>query len=205
MARGCAGHSDAVLRALCFPGPPVGIDCLVEETGLPRKKLINALGRLINAKLAVRILPPVRRFGPCISEYCATDAGRALIASGKRVTSGPKGALTRQRNAPKDTFRGRLWRALRMARKATIPDLVEIAQSGKERDAYNNANAYLRRLVLAGVAVELPTRAKGFAPTSPGFNRYALIRDLGPQAPIATATHVFDPNSGTRIPYREKV
>lgn len=196
----CGENSTRVLLALCTdPLPPTTLLFLKNETGISRKALLRALGRLMNNKLARR----VGRDLPAM--YEATDRGRALIASGRRVTSGPKGPHTGPRKQRKETFRARLWRAFRMKQKATIPDLIEIARDAScTENLSNNAQIYMRRLVSAGVASTFLIRAKGFAPTSNGFKRFALIRDLGPQAPRVHADHLFDPNSGEKIPYQAK-
>ncbi len=199
------GHSTLVLRALC--GDPLGpstVLYLVNDTGLPRKKILNALGRLIAARLAQRIEIP-RKFGPRHCQYSPTAKGIALILCGGRVAPGPKGPLNGQRKTRKETFRARLWTALRMKRKATVPELVEAARRGYEKNAANNAQGFMRQLARAGIVTVLPVRAKGFAPSSPGFGRYALARDLGPKCPLAGRKHLFDPNSGTKTPYREKL
>jgi hypothetical protein len=200
----CGEHSTAVLRVLCAAAAATDLDALVAETGIPRKKIINVLGRLSSAKLALRFAPVERKFGPQRATWWATDKGRALIASGGRVTSGPNGPHAAPANQTKDTFRARVWRALRVKGKATIPDLVEIASRPNDRAVKSNAQHYLRFLIAAGVAVRLPLRSPGFAPTSNGFARYALARDLGPRAPVATKKGLFDPNSGQHIPYREE-
>jgi len=57
-------------------------------------------------------------------------------------------------------------------------------------------------LARAGIVTKLAARAKGFAPTSNGHVRYAIIRDLGPIAPSAGALFVTDHNARARIDYK---
>ncbi len=191
-------NSTSVLKYLsCLPAGR-DLNILVSASGLSRKQVLRALGRLMNNKLVVRVGRDLPAF------YRVTEKGRAMTTAGRRVTSGPKGPHTAPRKMQQNTFRARLWKAFRVKRKATIPELVEIASGGGEKNPHNNAQQFLRRLVRAGVATMLPLRARGFAPTSNGFGRYALIRDLGPLCPQIKPGSLFDPNSRALIPYREQ-
>jgi hypothetical protein len=165
-----------------------------------RRQVLYALGNLMQNKLAERSPEPKQPVS-----YLATDKGFALIASGGRVTSGPKRPHTGDRKPQVNTLRARLWTALRLKKKATVPELLEIARlpgdGDKETNLARNVQSWMKALVRAGVAAELSVRGQGYAPTSNGFKRFSLISDLGPQAPIASAKHLFDPNSGKRIAY----
>ncbi len=162
-----------------------------------RKQLLEALGRLMQRKLVERVKPMRQaNFERIEPHYRLTPGGRDFVAAGKRVTSGPNGPLAGVRDRGQQTFRARLWRALRIARKATIPELIEIARDKTDTEAVPaNAFVYLKYLARAGVVAKLPTRERGHAITSPGFTRWALLRDLGPLAPIAAAKHLVDPNA----------
>jgi hypothetical protein len=48
-------------------------------------------------------------------------------------------------------------------------------------------------------------REEGHAPSSNGYLRFRLLRDLGPKAPVPCRLFVFDVNSSERIAYREGV
>jgi hypothetical protein len=63
------------------------------------------------------------------------------------------------------------------------------------------ARTYLLLLCRAGVALRLRDREPGFAPSSNGFVRYALMKDLGPIAPVTRANALFDPNARKHIAY----
>lgn len=158
----------------------------IEATGVcAGKSLDNALRKLRSREL---VACEGRR-------YSCTDAGRAFLAAGKRLTSGPRGKQPGKRLYA-DTLRERVWRAARIKRKFSLPELLEIAARGEDRDAESNAGKYLRALKRAGFLAELPTRARGLAPTSNGCKRYLLVRDTGPQAPrwLPHRGIVFDPN-----------
>lgn len=191
------------------------LDFLAASFSGKRKRVSIALGKLISRGLVACLRPKADLKHDSIgritanktptTSYHLSKAGREFVEAGKQITSGPKRAHTGQRKTRKETFRARLWRAFRMKTKATVCDLVEIAATGDSEEdgiaVHDSASTFLRALVRAGVAVRLATRARGFAPTSPGFCRYALVRDLGPQCPLIGRKHVFDPNSSTVIPY----
>lgn len=187
-----------VLRALVGLGPSLspGVNCAATIDELlalcgykpkHRKSVVECLGRLMQKKLAER-----SSIGTAF--YRASAAGVAFAQSGKRITAGPNAAS--ERKPLEDTFRARLWRALRVRKKATLPDLIEIARKEGDGDfAHVNAQSWMRSLCAAGIAVKLPTRAEGYAPTSNGFARFALIRDLGPLAPVISSKHLVNPNA----------
>jgi hypothetical protein len=208
----------SVLRFIAEAVLPPDIDAIVRymqrrETTKTfprlRKQVMECVGRLLQNKLVQRCDVKRRVFGePVIALYCLTDAGEAAVASGKRITSGPNKPLVAPRKSAASTFRARLWAAFRISKKATLPDLIELAREDRDADdVHSNALRYLTALVRAGVAARLPTREPGYAPSSPGFVRFALIRDLGPGAPIAAAKSLVDPNAegdARFIPYGEK-
>lgn len=192
----------------------LSLDHLHLYSGRPRKRVVIALGRLLRRGFVEQIKPKpafthdargriTANETPSL-EYRLTKDGRAFVAAGIPISSGPKGPISGHRRTMKETFRARLWRAFRLKSKATIPDLVEIASRGAGRDEGSNARQYMRHLVMAGIAVALPVKTQGFAPTSNGFKRFALVVDLGPLAPVATRAHLFNPNLNEKIPYREK-
>lgn len=126
--------------------------------------------------------------------YRLAEPGRALIDAGGAVRSGP--AHGRRAKVQARTLRHRLWTALASRRKATLPELLDLAVAGDERNAENNARRYLRLLERAGYLLRLPNRAPGLAPTSPGHLKWLVLRWTGPHAPVARAGHgaVYDPN-----------
>lgn len=205
---GMRADQNAVLKALA--NRDATATALCSHLALSRKSALAALGRLMQKRLIERVNPGNARNLESVDPiYRVTPAGAEIVASGKRITSGPNGPLTGLRKGSQDTFRARLWRALRIQKKATIPQLVEIARAKKDaEDVDSNAFRYLQALTRAGVVAKLPSREKGFAPSSNGFVRWALVRDLGPLAPQAGAKYLVDFNAqdGTGIvPYVAKI
>ena len=186
---------------------PLSATVLEKLTREPRKQVLECIGRLAKRKLVERTNPGRTLRNQTEPFYRATKAGVRFVDEGKRVTSGPTGPHTGVRRGSQESFRARLWRALRIQKKATIPDLIEVARNA--RDAENitsNALRYLQALESAGIVAKLPTREKGHAPSSPGFIRWAILRDLGPLAPAAGAKRLVDPNAvgdARFIPYQE--
>lgn len=192
---------DVICRHVLGQVAPVGSQA--------RRNVRSVIGRLIGAGLA-------ERHGRANSSlqnrdaaiFAATEAGECWIAAGKTVTSGANGPRT---GVPKKSagIRQRIWEVLRRKQKATLNDLVEMAWRDGDPEAVkviDNARKYLTALARAGIVKKLATRAPGFAPSSNGFNRYALLRDLGPRAPLTGRTFVTNPNAPdteARILYRK--
>ena len=130
--------------------------------------------------------------------YRLTKQGHKARDMGARATSGPTGRHSGRRKPMENTFRVRLWRALRQVKKATIPDLIELAGKGDERDAAGNARRYLRALRRAGYVTGLARKEPGTKITSTGFTRYLLVKNTGPAAPVWNSKHgeLYDPNTG---------
>ena len=128
-----------------------------------------------------------------------TDAGRAAVQSGARLRSGPRGNGQPGKRIHKDSLRIRVWRAIRIRRKFSIPDLVSLVAEGGERDIESNIRKYLSALTRAGILTELPRREAGTALTSNGYKRWWLTdaKNTGPFAPIwrQGANTVYDPNT----------
>jgi hypothetical protein len=177
---------DAICRAL-------KVDSAVRSKG--RRMVLYSLSVLIGRKLVKRI-----RTACAIGEhrvtYQALPAGRASVKRHEKIKPGPKGPHNGVREL-EDSFRACLWRALRIEKKGSIPRLLELAldKDADEVSAASNARKYMKALIKAGVVVLMAQREKGEAQGSNGFNRYALVRDLGPAAPVPTKGGVFDPNS----------
>lgn len=116
--------------------------------------------------------------------YQLTASGVAAAASGEVIKAGPwRPDTCKVRKRWPDTFRQRLWNAMRMSVTFTIGDIV-IAAKRDDRDPEDNAGRYIRQLKSAGYIAELPTRQKGTRLTSNGFKRFRLIKDTGPFAPV---------------------
>lgn len=177
-------HVNAVLAAL-GSGECRTIDVLAEILPLTRAQVSSACARLISRALVVRIETGCFR---------ATGDGLVALARGVDIKSGPRGprpAGAPARRVRHVTQRDRLWQAMRIKGKFSVPELLELAGGSAA-----NAQRYLARLARAGYLLELPRRGAGTAPTSNGFKRWALIRDTGPLAPLwrPRLRQVFDPN-----------
>ena len=137
----------------------------------------------------------VERLGE--GKVCASKAGLEWLALGKCITSGPKGPRPMETSGT--SLRFRLWRAIRIIRKGTIADLLELAERGNEGNAFASAKEYLNALVRSGHLMRMSRRGErqivnGQAPT-----RYCLTVDSGPLPPQFNRRQkrVFDPNTGS--------
>jgi len=119
--------------------------------------------------------------------YQLTQTGLAAVAAGDVIKSGPWRPFTGERKPYRDTFRQRLWTAMRMSPTFTAGDLIIAADRGG-KDPVDNANLYLRHLKWAGYVAELPVRQRGTRLRSNGFKRFRLLRDSGPIAPVYRTT-----------------
>ena len=111
---------------------------------------------------------------------------------------GPTGA----RRLLRDTFRQRIWAAMRVRRVFSIGDITSDAARGDEATARDNAKRYVRVLVAAGFLTEATRRRPGTALTSNGFKMFRLSRNTGPRAPVFSKTRrmVHDPNTREVVP-----
>jgi hypothetical protein len=127
-----------------------------------------------------------------------TAAGLAACARGEVITGGPKGMVKVMPN----TFRQRVWAAIRVQRGFTISTVAAAAARDGDGDPRDNATRYVCRLVQAGFVAELPQRQPGTAPSSNGFKQFLLRVNSGPKAPIwrESARTMFDPNTGKDVP-----
>jgi hypothetical protein len=198
---------NAILAILVKIGKPVSLDALSLEApvGSPeRKQTTKALGRLIGRGLVRTVQPKVTTFPASHGGYEATKEGRKFVQDGRRVSEHVLDypAVTRPKEGTKakgEAFREALWKAFRFAKKATLHELIEVAGDQGVVKVETLASAWMKALIRTGIAVELKTRASGFAPTSNGFKRYALVRDLGPKAPSIGRGVVIDNNNGEQI------
>lgn len=124
-----------------------------------------------------------------------TDAGRAALAEGAKLRSGPRGRETGFRSRDPG-LRQRVWNCLRIGRKLTLDDIQMRVVEGGERDAYSNIRKYVRALCRAGYVMEMERREAALNPTSNGCLRFLLVTDTGPAAPIWRVEHksIYDPN-----------
>jgi hypothetical protein len=185
------GIATGVLAAL-VAGPGFTTGWLAQRTGFTRKQTAQACALLLRrGYIASRV----------DGKFWPTDAGRELVEEGRKIVSGRQ-AGTQGRRLVRQSLREKVWRAMVMLRKATIPELVSYVSVGGERDAENNILKYLRALEKAGYVVRDARRVPGTSPTSPGFVRWVLIEKTGPVAPAYSESkkHLYDPNTNKEIP-----
>lgn len=94
----------------------------------------------------------------------------------------PKGS----RLSSRPGARARAWQSMRIMRRFTQDELQMTAEIRK-----GNVKFFVKRLLDAGYLVIAQARRGGHAP-----NRYQLVRDTGPLAPIPWMNgEMFDPNT----------
>lgn len=135
-----------------------------------------------------------------------TAAGRAALAAGARVRSGPRGPETGHRRRDPG-LRQRVWNALRSGKKLTIDDILMRVAEGGERDPRCNVRKYLTALARAGYVRQMPLREAGLNPTSNGCVRWWLVQDTGTAAPVWRQRHgaLYDGNLEMQIPLAAEI
>lgn len=135
-----------------------------------------------------------------------TAAGKeALAADTTRLHSGPKGKWAGgSRRMVKNTQRERIWRAIFIRRKFTVPEIISLVVDGTERgDVTSGVQKYVRALAKAGYLIEMKRREPCASPTSPGFKRWWMPDDkyTGPKAPVVRLgyTALYDPNTEIEV------
>lgn len=176
-------------------------ECITEErlvmtTGLKPRQVSDACQMLRKHQLLERLE---------LGCYHLTQSGReALDAGNARVRSGPKNERQSGKRFVANSLRQRIWRAVCIRRKFTVPEIIALTVHGDERgDVTSNVQKYFKALSRAGYLVEMPRREPCVSPTSPGFKRWWLPDDryTGPKAPMIRRnyTAVYDPNTETEI------
>jgi predicted transcriptional regulator of viral defense system len=159
-----AAHQTTILRAVP-PDACLTTAEIAEATGLERKAVTQAVGKLIHRDLIERAE---------VGCFRLTTAGAAAQADGMELTSAPIKQFTDMRKH-RGSLRVRAWRAVRTLGKFTIGDVQAMA-SREERDAQGGVQRYLLLLERAGYLRRLRKQGREL--------RYALIRDTGPEAPM---------------------
>lgn len=191
--RETAGAQAQILALLVETDTPTTLDQLDERLpDLKRKKITSSICRHVTNGYVVR-----KKAG-C---YQVTAKGKEAHRRG--YTSGPQGPLTGERKPQRDTLRARVWKALRIKKRATLGELIAYAavEGTDDENALRNASRYVRGLRAAGVVKKLVRREPGTAPTSNGHHVYLLVRDLGPLAPYLRRSGevLYNPNAGEEI------
>lgn len=171
--------STAILKAMAGRLGRIAFGVLVEDTALTRRQVRDGLQILRARGLATM----VRR-----GTWQLTPAGAEAAGQEQTIKPGPAGP--RAIAEVPHHFRSRLWRALRLMRRATIQGLLVPASNPSDGNPYESAKKYLDALVKSGHVRRMPHR---------DHNRtiYALVRDSGPLPPQwnKRQNRVFDPNT----------
>jgi len=135
-----------------------------------------------------------------------TAAGRAALAAGAKIRSGPRGAEYGHRRI-KSGLRQRVWNALRSGKKLTIDDIIMRVAEGGERDPRSNIRKYLAALARAGYVRQMPVREAALNPTSNGCVRWWLVKDTGTVAPVWRQRHgaLYDGNLEMQMPLAAEI
>lgn len=174
------------------------IDDLNDMLDLTRRQISDGAARLVLRDYAERVE---------IGCYQLTVAGLEAARQGEVITSGPwRPDTVKVRKPVKDTFRRRLWNAMRVGGTFMVSDLVMAAARDDDADPYNNAARYIRHLVKVGYVEELATRQRGTRPTSSGFKRFRLLRNTGPIPPAWSPKRkvLHDYNTREDVPCKSK-
>lgn len=179
-------------------------DCIT-EMDLVMRSLLTAK-QVEQAALTLRRNGLIEKTGKGC--HTLTAAGKKMLDAGKTaLTSGPKGGGQTGKRVRKMSLRIGIWRAFRIRRKLSVPEIIALVVDGSERgDVTSNVQKYVSALAKAGYLIEMPRREPGTALTSNGFKRWWLAdgKDTGPKAPVWRAARgsVYDPNTETETNIR---
>jgi DNA-binding IclR family transcriptional regulator len=168
-ARATGEAAGLVMRALAGEGAALGTPELAAATGLGLRQVSQGCRQLARRGWAAKHL----------RSYRLTEAGRAALASGASVTSGPV-APTGARRRVADTFRVRAWRSMRIRRAFSAAE-VAMDAARDEADPVEDAHRYLLQLGRAGYVAPLGAHTRSVPPAQ---RRWRLVRDSGPLAPV---------------------
>lgn len=165
---------------------------LVKMTGLKARQVEDATQKLHKNGFIKRVEPGC---------YRITQAGIIALDAQQSLRSGPKGETSVKIH--KNSLRIRIWRAIRIRKSFSIPELEGIVATGEEKDIVSNIGKYLRALESAGYLIRMNKRLRSSSLTSNGYLRWRLdpLKDTGPQAPVWRQSKgtLLDPNTGEEI------
>lgn len=182
----------AVLRCL-YDGNIRSLPEVAVAISAARRQVARAVNKLVAKAYVTRVT---------YGKYSITPLGANIIENGIAITSGPNGPVgpkTTVRNRA-DGFRDRAWRAMRIRRSFTVPDILMDATDGTEASPIDSAHFYIRSLKQGGYLRELPKRVPN-AGRCP-LKKWMLVRDTGPLAPAIQRNPraVHDFNTGETVP-----
>lgn len=177
---------------------------IVKHTSLTGRQVANACAKLEKHRYLTRELYSDDTVKPGC--YKLTALGLVALAEGAKLTSGPMAPHGKPKIA-ENSQRERAWRALRIRRKASVPELIGLLfdadcdQDAKGR-ATNNLQKYLRLLCRAGYVTEMRREAPESL-NSNGAKRYFLMRDTGPLPPVPRLAlkKMLDQNQNTHYDF----
>jgi len=168
------GNAQKVLEAFQGRLGSVRHPELIQATGLQRTQVTEACCVLVGRGLVLRLWRGTFRL---------TAAGVQALSEGKAITSGPPSG----RSAMRNTFRARLWKALRLRGNSDLRGLLVLAArvGDSPKEARNYLNALCKALYVARHG-------------NPRDPIYCLRVDSGAQAPQwnKRAGTLRDPNLG---------
>lgn len=178
------------------------LDELELRLAVPRKMIVKRMQALIKNRYAC---------GLRIGCYTATPEGHKRYIQGGTIKSGPKPDTNIQaRRVDRTSLRARLWRSLRMVRRATISDLLQICVNSNDgSSARDSAHRLLSQLARCNYVHKLPKRAKPTRYCSNGEVIYYLVKDTGPNPPAEILDKdtglrgLMDRNTGEFTPYQD--
>jgi len=175
-----SAHAQAALKRLAAANKAVAEGALAEAAGIDPRG-----ARAMLRQLAYRGLVKAERRG----WWRITAPGRRALAAADPARRRPSVAA-------------RAWAALRKLKRATVPELVQVAAAPGDRGgATSQVRNFLAVLARAGYVKKLAARqgARGRG-LGPGFATYLLTDDTGPLAPMWRGGHVTDGNTGRDRP-----
>lgn len=182
----------AVLQALS-DGACQTVSDLESKLDLTRRQISNAAMCLLRRDYLIWL---------GAGRYQISEAGKTAAIAGEVITSGPMGPNRFGPRVVRNTIRERAWRAMRIRKRFTVPDLVTDAATEADGEPANNLRRYLRALERAGYVANTPRRIAGTAMTSNGHLLWILVKDTGPLAPIVLTklAAIRDQNTREDVP-----
>jgi hypothetical protein len=151
-----------------------------------------------------------RKAAPAPSFYGASASGRAFHAENKPIVRGPAAGVEKTKPSLfPNPFHDRLWIALRVKKRGTLPELLQAASRDEDgKNVEGRARSFLNSLERAQIVIaqgkkNRRVRARGEASGS-RLITYILSNDLGPKTPKPQRDYVFDQNTRERIAYADK-